>query len=244
VDNFAFVQTGGWTRTIHHKGTATARRAHVWLDGGDTVSGVDMLARVPRAIGSLDLAPDGILGTSSSWVKPWKPNDVDDPEADVVFLDELVDVIRERFPRVERVFLAGYSGGGGMVQEYLRARELTHRYDGYGVAKRVLHNSMVRADGSAITPVAPFVLWYGAHDPHNATVDHIDWQATISAYELTYGVKLPLVGESSDVCGVELARLAAPPFVYFEDADAHEFYRCGSEGIAARFRQEWRALVP
>lgn len=199
--SFTFL-ADGFTRTAHYQGNTTdPEYAWVWLDGGDDALGTTILNNVTAESDEVFVAPDGLThkDATSTWIKSWTPEESVRVEGssgatDLVMLQELYAVIRSLWPTVTTVFLGGYSGGGGLVMEYVNRSAPV--YDGFFVFKRPLHESQVGTYSWAgqingIVAVVqdttiPMYLWLGSNDEHNDADEHVGRAGTNLAYVRAY----------------------------------------------------------
>jgi hypothetical protein len=90
----------------------------IWLLGGDGKA-TEFLDGIRRRTWVIDVAPQGLVtGRNTGWINPWEadiPSEARDNLVDLRFISALEDLVRARFGSIRRVWLCGFSAGGGLV---------------------------------------------------------------------------------------------------------------------------------
>lgn len=171
----------------------------IWLHGGSSGSdaGRKMANRVTSVRGRMDLFPTALLGADGDahWIHPaaWEhaPAGFWDPHTVNVSTDfDLMAAIVSSFP-TKRVFLVGYSGGGGFLQGMFHTT-VFGGVAGWGVVKNTPIDSYVKSGPRGLTfdGVAPpkMVYWFAQGDPlAEQAPPHLTDLAARDVWRATYG---------------------------------------------------------
>lgn len=165
-----------------------AADAVIWLHGGNGIA-KDFLAAIRPRAGIVDVAPQGLeTGGHPGWVNPWEsgtdlPAGVRDSLIDVRFVAALESHVRRSLKSVKRVWLCGFSAGGGLVWAIWALRStVPNAFAGFGAAGKKLRREIAVGrpwDPRAVAPL-PFVMVNGTlddpDDPAQPSGTHYSWE--------------------------------------------------------------------
>lgn len=194
-----------------------ARDAVVWLHGGNGTA-ADLLDDIRVRDDIIDVAPQGLLtGATPGWVNPWEtdlPRQAPDPYVDLRFLGALEDHVRTKFKSVTRVWLCGFSAGGGLVwSSWALRRAHPHGYAGLSAVGKKLRRELIAGvpwKGTASDPL-PFVMVHGAlddpDDPAAPSATHYTWEDSYLLARSVNGntANEPAVPRHATCCGADHA---------------------------------------
>lgn len=160
--------------------------AVIWLHGGNG-NATEFLNGIRSRAEVIDVAPQGLVtGSNPGWTNPWEsdiPEHAIDNLIDVRFIASLEAYIRIKFSFVRRVWLCGFSAGGGLVWSVWAMRPaIPQTFSGLcGVGKK-LRRTPEKAWkwNAAAVPAIPFVMINGTNDsPDDESTgsgEHFSWQ--------------------------------------------------------------------
>lgn len=146
--------------------------AVIWLHGGNG-NATDFLNGIRRRSNVIDVVPQGLLTAGTlGWVHPWEgeadlPCEAPDNLIDVWFMSALEAHVRCTFRSVTRVWLCGFSAGGGLVWAVWALKgTIPHSFSGLCAVGKKLHHK--RENGWNWTDAAkapiPFAMVNGVLD--------------------------------------------------------------------------------
>lgn len=162
----------GLRRKVHYRDPGTGPAdAVIWLHGGDTRA-QDFLDGIRRRDRVLDIAPQGLDNPTGGhgWVHPWEdglPAGVTSNLVDVHFIAAVEGLVRTTFASVTRVWLCGFSAGGGLVWSmWAPPPGVSTGFSGLAAVGKQLHHKREHGWdwGAATKTPRPFALVHGMLD--------------------------------------------------------------------------------
>jgi poly(3-hydroxybutyrate) depolymerase len=233
--------------------------AVIWLHGGNG-DAVEFLNGIRPRVDVMDIAPQGLVtGSNPGWTNPWEsdiPEEAIDNLIDVRFMASLEAQVRIQFRFVKRVWLCGFSAGGGLVWSVWAMQPvIPQTFSGLCAVGKKLRRTPENAWkwNAAAVPAIPFVMINGANDsPDDESTgsgEHFSWQESYAQARLVNGntVNEPVVsgysvcGEPSNLVRLKIASGGkAPAARYVVEGVGHVWQSCESchtdDLVIERFR--------
>ncbi|MGZ0020697.1 hypothetical protein [Nitrosomonas sp. wSCUT-2] len=218
--------------------------AVIWLHGGNG-DATEFLNGIRPRVDVIDIAPQGLVtGSNPGWTNPWEsdiPENAIDNLIDIRFMALLEAQIRIKFSCVKRVWLCGFSAGGGLVWSVWAMRPvIPQTFSGLcAVGKKLRRTSEKSWKWNAeAVPAIPFVMINGDSDSPDGesteSSEHFSWQESYAQARLVNENTInepsissfPVCGESSNKVRLKIASAGKAPTARYVVEGVGHVWQC------------------